>query len=551
MKRLQALAFILSVALCFSMVMTGCGDGDTTTRTCPSCQKENAEDAVFCQSCGERLPVAVSTVTCPSCGRENDGDAMFCSGCGESVTGQIDDTQRDDTQHDDHSHDTRGQEAQTVPVDQNNPPLLDRPSGEPTVITENLTLGQKGDYEYAGIYEYEGDLTLSEGCRITSSGISQLVLVVNGTLTIEEGASIRVRNGYGSQAPTNAIGQLSDDNLSSMTTTVDGIRLFDGYYGRGGNGGNGQNGKSGTANYPVAGKGGGSGAGGYGGGEEGQDGSAGKNHSSLTHSSNLDNGTSANGWASNGTSADHSAADWGRGGNGNGGYGGSFFYDSQYSMSSGAGGGGGGYGGGVLVIYAEKLVIEGSGCALVAHGQYGGMPGWGAHDFADGYGQNGEGGLICIYADEYTPNATHWTSAYTQEHLTQELTAEIYDGGHSSLIYGTPQRVFVNGHVEASAPGHSSDEETAGNSGSGSNSSGSGSNSNSSGSGNSGSGSSIPCEFCKQTGLMECSACDGTGEVFKEFDDYGNKVMKPCMNPSCNGGSISCPYCDGDGIFLD
>jgi class 3 adenylate cyclase/tetratricopeptide (TPR) repeat protein len=47
---------------------------------CPSCNRENAGDAVFCNGCGARLEVV-----CSDCGRSNSADSSFCAGCGRRL----------------------------------------------------------------------------------------------------------------------------------------------------------------------------------------------------------------------------------------------------------------------------------------------------------------------------------------------------------------------------------------------------------------------------------------------------------------------------------
>jgi class 3 adenylate cyclase len=51
------------------------------TVLCPSCGRENREDAKFCKGCGGSL-----ASTCPSCGADLDADASFCDKCGASLT---------------------------------------------------------------------------------------------------------------------------------------------------------------------------------------------------------------------------------------------------------------------------------------------------------------------------------------------------------------------------------------------------------------------------------------------------------------------------------
>ncbi len=47
---------------------------------CPTCQRENREDARFCDGCGATL-----VGTCPNCSRELRPDAEFCDGCGNGL----------------------------------------------------------------------------------------------------------------------------------------------------------------------------------------------------------------------------------------------------------------------------------------------------------------------------------------------------------------------------------------------------------------------------------------------------------------------------------
>ncbi|MBR6777599.1 MAG: hypothetical protein IKM27_07620 [Clostridia bacterium] len=60
-----------------------------------------------------------------------------------------------------------------------------------------------------------------------------------------------------------------------------------------------------------------------------------------------------------------------------------------------------------------------------------------------------------------------------------------------------------------------------------------------------------PCEWCKQSGKLDCSVCDGTGKIFSRFDSNGNKVMKTCTYYKCHNGKIECYHCGGDGIYLN
>ena len=48
---------------------------------CPECQHKNPVEAVFCNSCGNRLELS-----CPSCGQTNPPGAKFCNKCGLSLS---------------------------------------------------------------------------------------------------------------------------------------------------------------------------------------------------------------------------------------------------------------------------------------------------------------------------------------------------------------------------------------------------------------------------------------------------------------------------------
>ncbi len=49
---------------------------------CKNCGTGNAEDAVFCKSCGKRLD---GNIICPNCGKQLDGDSGFCNYCGNRI----------------------------------------------------------------------------------------------------------------------------------------------------------------------------------------------------------------------------------------------------------------------------------------------------------------------------------------------------------------------------------------------------------------------------------------------------------------------------------
>jgi len=48
---------------------------------CPNCQRENPEDAIFCNGCGHKLELA-----CPECGKMNPPASRFCNGCGHDFS---------------------------------------------------------------------------------------------------------------------------------------------------------------------------------------------------------------------------------------------------------------------------------------------------------------------------------------------------------------------------------------------------------------------------------------------------------------------------------
>jgi len=48
---------------------------------CPSCGRDNREDASFCKGCGAKLARA-----CPSCGADLEADASFCDSCGQAIS---------------------------------------------------------------------------------------------------------------------------------------------------------------------------------------------------------------------------------------------------------------------------------------------------------------------------------------------------------------------------------------------------------------------------------------------------------------------------------
>ena len=56
-------------------------DSPRTARRCPSCDRQNPDDAKFCDACGTALPRR-----CPACGAPNRTIAKFCNGCGAALS---------------------------------------------------------------------------------------------------------------------------------------------------------------------------------------------------------------------------------------------------------------------------------------------------------------------------------------------------------------------------------------------------------------------------------------------------------------------------------
>jgi len=55
---------------------------------CKKCNKENSEEAIFCETCGERLQdvyVSDNKRVCPHCGSENKFEAQYCNKCGGNL----------------------------------------------------------------------------------------------------------------------------------------------------------------------------------------------------------------------------------------------------------------------------------------------------------------------------------------------------------------------------------------------------------------------------------------------------------------------------------
>ena len=324
---------------------------------------------------------------------------------------------------------------------------------EPTsVLSGDVVLGQNGPYDFAGIYHYQ-DLTIADNTVISSDGISQLVLHVEGTLKIGANVVIRVRNGYYPQAPILSTQGVTAAELAAQgISTGDGFSVYPNTFGRGGNGGNGGNGAPGGQWYYSGGwvgfdggSGGGGGGGGFGGGEAGVHGSPGLGNASsngtlasagypgLDGAANGGSGgaggkaaTFAQGGGAQGIgltgSSNQGSGAGGGGGGGNGGNGGAGSTWSNlgsywpYYGGGGGGGGGGGYGGGILTLAADRIEAPAD-LRLVVGGQFGGTGGGGASGNTGGAkGQNGfggEDGIIIINANHLSmPNPAWQTGSY-------------------------------------------------------------------------------------------------------------------------------------------
>lgn len=334
-----------------------------------------------------------------------------------------------------------------------------------TVLSGNISMSTKGDYPFAGIFEYD-NLELADNTNLLSFGISQLVIKVKHTLTIGKNVTIRVRNGYYSGAPSHSTTAVTKDNISSFSNYKgDGYSLYPSTFGLGGNGGKGGNGGYGdyqvrdiAYNVPMdfpglGGGGGGGGAGGYGGGIGGAPGSGG-GHSETIKSGKGYNGTIgmygnnngnaggsggpggyftqyiySNGGAGGGSTSVGTTTAYAGGNNANGGGGGGGNgangtqggarmlgdYYSMYNGDGGGGGGAGGYGGGVLVVTANKIEYDSlsipSFIALGQNGGYGGSGGQGSTSGTNASngsnGTNGESGLIIINTPNQIPQFTY------------------------------------------------------------------------------------------------------------------------------------------------
>jgi uncharacterized protein (TIGR02145 family) len=326
-------------------------------------------------------------------------------------------------------------------------------------------------YSYAGIYAYE-NLTIGDNVNIYSSGISELVLKVKGTLTLGKNVKIWVRNGYYSSAPGAAISTLTTSNLGGKGIIYRNVYLLPSIFGKGGNGGNGSSGDPGgvksiylgSGSYytieGVGGSGGGGGGGGFGGGIAGTGGAAGAGAGSEDDgyagksgnanggdggyggaNSSIGIGGGATGLGTHGVMSSDKIGAGGGGGGGNGGAGSSGGSSDLYygggAGFGGDGGGGGGYGGGILYIAAQRITYdEKYPPNFIVSGQVGGA------SFQSGCsGSQGQGGLLIINTETSTLPDSIWN-------LKNVCVAPSEKGGHG-IVKGNPQKIFINADIKS------------------------------------------------------------------------------------------------------
>ncbi|MHB8092066.1 MAG: putative Ig domain-containing protein, partial [Syntrophales bacterium] len=325
----------------------------------------------------------------------------------------------------------------------------------------NQTLGQNGPYDFAGIYEFS-DLTIGDNVEITSSGISQLVLYVHGTLALGKNVAIRVRNGFYPGAPATPISSITAENINTVGINTGNYYLFPNSFGKGGDGGNssGHNNSwmiysDGNRYMGVGGPGGGGFGGGNGGklsilayevyegqpnGGNGSTGGRGWNRSNSSPAY-VNGGQGGTGGGATdlggvgGTGIAYPYASAGGGGGGNGGSGGVAGIGTYVSYS-GPGSGGGGYGAGILTIIASNIEYSSAfPPKFLVSGQKGGSSN-------GNIGANGEGGLLIINSTGFLPLPPFWSlgSNTYGSHLIPST-----NGGHG-IQTGGPQKVLVNGY---------------------------------------------------------------------------------------------------------
>ena len=351
-----------------------------------------------------------------------------------------------------------------------------------TVWSNSVVLGPRGPYPYAGIYECD-NLVLGDNVEVTTSGISHLVLKVKGTLLLGSNTTIRVRNGFFPQAPAVPLANVSLENLFTLGPDLGGYCVCSNSFGRGGNGGDGEAGETHSSSWEgsyvwYGAGGGGGGGGGFGGGQTGAgadndphpgqaNGGAGGHggqglaivgldpNPGVCPGSAAGSGGGATALGANGSDATQTAAGTvggGGGGGGNGGCVGSVtrYQDALglYSIRGGYGGGGGGYGGGVLTIIADTILFDlRNPPRFLVSGQRGGVTVDYLGNVLGNPGQNGEGGLLMIYAPRYLASTNHWDLG-ADAFGWREASA---NGGHG-VVTGSPAKTFLFTSVPSTNP---------------------------------------------------------------------------------------------------
>lgn len=67
----------------------------TSINECQNCHHTNEPEALFCESCGSKLDNTnkqTNKKVCSNCHQENDDNAMFCENCGQTLQPQVDNT---------------------------------------------------------------------------------------------------------------------------------------------------------------------------------------------------------------------------------------------------------------------------------------------------------------------------------------------------------------------------------------------------------------------------------------------------------------------------
>lgn len=330
----------------------------------------------------------------------------------------------------------------------------------------DVTLGVHGDIDHYflhsrstqhgfGHYQF-ANLQIESGVEVFNQGNTQVVLDVDQTLTVGEGARVRVRNDFHSQAPSLNADLSTQRFLSQSQLVANGIHRVDGLYGKGGDGGIGGVGEdrearededfAGSFITDIGGDGGNGGDGGYGGGFGGRGGTGGES----------ERGT--DGFHFPGTDGTQGLDGAGLGEHGKDANMGSVVgsFPLRIRGSDGADGGSGGYGGGVLSIYASAIDMQSNIPAFIVSGQSGGLGGAGhILGFSDDTqlpiirqnsegidGEFGQGGVLVIGAPNYVPLNPETT-------LASSVPLDI--SGHGSVVGEPESIIFVTRGAEPAA----------------------------------------------------------------------------------------------------